>query len=93
MIKILGFIILAVIIIAVVVFSHQSQEDSVKEWAKEQNYQIEHIESHMTTFDTPFYYVNKGNWIFEVDVITSDGNKEKWWVRTGIFGNDYEKGK
>jgi hypothetical protein len=53
---------------------------------------IEHIESHMTTFDTPFYYVNKGNWIFEVDVITSDGNKEKWWIRTGIFGNDYEKG-
>lgn len=91
--KILTYIFVAILIIAVVCFivnaSIEAGKTEVYEWAKENKMQVEKIETHMTTFNTPFYYLNKGSYIYEVDMT----NGEKWWVRTGVFSNDYEKDK
>ena len=59
----------------------------VDEWAAEKGYVIESKEVHFTIFGTPFYYLPKGQYIYEVKLT----NGEKWWVRTGVFENDYEK--
>jgi hypothetical protein len=48
------------------------------------------VESHMTIIGTPFYYVHKGNYIFEVWVITTSGERQHWWIRkNGLFSDDY----
>lgn len=57
--------------------------------AKENGMEVKEIDLHITQIGTPFYYVNNGSHIYEVDMT----NGEKWWVRTSIFGNDYEKQK
>lgn len=47
----------------------------------------------MTIFGTPYNWLNKGENIFEVDIKTKEGKSEKWWIRTGLFSDDYEKEK
>ena len=47
----------------------------------------------MTVFGTPYYWLNKGEHIFEVVIKTKEGKSEKWWIRTGVFSDDYEKEK
>lgn len=64
-------------------------EQEIREWAKSKGLQVKSIETHITNINTPFYYLNNGYYIFECDMT----NGEKWWVRTGIFGNEYEKDK
>ncbi len=70
-----------------------SSESEIKTWANNNNLDIVKIQIHWTVIGTPFFYVNKGCFIFEVDVATKSGNPEKWWIRTGVFSNDYEKSK
>lgn len=88
------FIILALLIIAGLIFavtkiSIDSQEQEVIEWAKSKGLEVKSIETHITIIGTPFYYLHKGCYIFECEMT----NGEKWWVRTGVFENDYEKEK
>lgn len=80
-----------VIIIAAVItnYSIESNKEEIKEWAVKNGLDVKNIEVHFTTIDTPFFYINKGSYIYEVEMT----NGEKWWVRTSIFGNDYEKQK
>lgn len=82
-----------IIVLAVIGFIITSAIDSDKEkinkWAKSKSLEVKKIEVHFTMFNTPFNYLVKGNRIYEVDM----ANKEKWWIRTGLFSWDYEKGK
>ena len=86
---IIGIIVLVIIVAFITNMSIESYKEDIKEWAKENGTEVKSIEPHFTTIDSPFYYLGKGCYIFEVDMT----NGEKWWVRTGIFGNDYEKQK
>ena len=86
---IIGIFVLLVFVSSLINFSIESYKEDIKEWANENNMMVRNIEPHFTTIDTPFYILNKGSYIFEVDMT----NGEKWWVRTGLFGNDYEKQK
>jgi hypothetical protein len=88
-------IIIAVVILLVVVLGSKIEagKDSVKNWATKNQYEIVNIETHMTIFGTPYNWLNKGENIFEVDIKTKEGKSEKWWIRTGVFSDDYEKEK
>mgnify|MGYP000099872920 FL=1 len=88
-------IIIAVVILLVVVLGSKIEagKDSVKNWATKNQYEVVNIETHMTIFGTPFNWLNKGQNIFEVDIKTKEGKSEKWWIRTGVFSDDYEKEK
>ena len=87
MIKIIFIIIALIIAICVGVFVFDSKGKEIDQWADEKGYVIESKEVHFTIFGTPFYYLPKGQYIYEVKLT----NGEKWWVRTGVFENDYEK--
>ena len=87
------FIIGALIVFGIVWMSISSYENQIREWAKSKQLDVVKIQNHVTPIGTPFYYVNRGCFIFEVDVKTKSGESEKWWVRTGVFSNDYEKSK
>jgi hypothetical protein len=93
MFQIFGFIFIIGLVIFILVSKIEIGKDSVKNWAKENQYEIIDIETHMTVFGTPYNWLNKGQNIFEVDVKTKEGTSEKWWVRTGFFSDDYEKEK
>jgi hypothetical protein len=83
-----------VILVAVILGSKiEAGKDSVKNWATKNQYEVVNIETHMTIFGTPYNWLNKGENIFEVDIKTKDGKSEKWWIRTGVFSDDYEKEK
>jgi hypothetical protein len=88
-------IIIAVVILLVVVLGSKIEagKDSVKNWAIKNQYEVINIETHMTIFGTPYNWLNKGENIFEVDIKTKEGKSEKWWIRTGVFSDDYEKEK
>ena len=87
MIRIIFFGVILLISICVVVYIFDAKGEEVDEWAAEKGYVIESKEVHFTIFGTPFYYLPKGQYIYEVKLT----NGEKWWVRTGVFENDYEK--
>ena len=87
-------IIALVILVAVILGSKiEAGKDSVKNWATKNQYEVVNIETHMTIFGTPYNWLNKGENIFEVDIKTKEGKSEKWWIRTGVFSDDYEKEK
>lgn len=86
---ILAIIVLLVLAAFIIGFSIDFGKEEVYQWAKEKGFQVKSIEVHMTQIGTPFYYLNKGSYIYEVDLT----NGEKWWCRTGIFSNDWEKDK
>ncbi len=88
-------IIIGVVILVVVILGSKIQigKDNIKKWAIENQYEIVNIETNMTIFGTPYNWLNKGENIFEVDIKTKDGVSEKWWIRTGVFSDDYEKEK
>jgi len=88
-------LIIGVVILVVVILGSKIQigKDNIKKWATKNQYEIVNIETHMTVFGTPYNWLNKGENIFEVDIKTKDGKSEKWWVRTGVFSDDYEKEK
>ena len=67
----------------------ESGKNEVYKWASEHNMEVKSIDVHITQINTPYYYVNKGSYIYEVKMT----NGEIWWCRTGIFGNDWEKNK
>lgn len=89
--KTLSYIIIIVFILLVLGFVNvsvmNSKEKEIKSWAIEKKYEIKSIDSQMTIIGSPFNYVNKGQFIYKV-ILT---NNEVWWVRTGVFSNDYEK--
>ena len=89
--KTLTYIIVILFILLVLGFVQvsvmNSKETEIKNWAIENKYEIKSIDHQITIFGSPFNYVNKGQFIFKV-VLTND---EVWWVRTGVFSNDYEK--
>lgn len=87
--KILGIIVLIILIVVIIGYSVDSGKKEVYQWAKEKGVEVKSIEVHMTQIGTPFYYLNKGTYIYEVDLT----NGEKWWCRTGLFNNDWEKDK
>jgi len=89
MIKVFIFIVIIAVIFLFTAMSVNGDEKEIRQWAKENGMEVKEIDMHITSIDSPFYYVNKGSFIYEVDMT----NGEKWWVRTGIFGNDYEKQK
>jgi hypothetical protein len=67
-------------------------KDKIEWWAKRNHYKIIDTEWHMTTIGSPFYYVHKNCYIYEVDLITPDGKTEHWWVRNNpISKDDYVK--
>jgi len=88
-------IIIALVILVAVILGSKIEEgkDSVKNWARKNQYEVVNIETHMTIFGTPYNWLNKGENIFEVDIKTKEGKSEKWWIRTGVFSDDYEKEK
>ena len=90
---ILGVIALIILIGFILTAKIESGKDSIKKWAQKNQYEIVDIETHMTTIGTPYNWLNKGQNIFEVEINTKEGKSEKWWIRTGVFSDDYEKEK
>jgi len=86
---IIGVIVILALIGLIINWKIDSDKSEVYEWATQHNLEVESIDTHMTHFNTPFYYLNKGSYIYEVKMT----NGEKWWIRTGLFSNDYEKEK
>lgn len=67
----------------------EDQISESREWATRNGYIIENVQTHQSTFQTPFYYNNKGYVIIEMDAIDRFGGHHKIWIRGGLFGNDY----
>jgi glucose uptake protein GlcU len=88
---ILGVIALIILVGFILTAKIESGKDSIKKWAQKNQYEVVDIETHMTVFGTPYNWLNKGQNIFEVDIKTKEGKSEKWWIRTGVFSDDYEK--
>lgn len=80
-------IIIFIVIGGILHVTHESEKKDIEKWASKKELVVSKIETHITVIGTPFYYCNDGSTIYEVDMT----NKEKWWVRTSIFGNDYIK--
>ena len=80
-----------IIVIGFSIWNYSSQEDSIREWAISKNYKIDSIKSHLTSIGTPFYFVHKNRFIFEVWITTDNDKKEHWWIRKCIFEDDYIK--
>ena len=62
---------------------------TIRKHFAEQNQEVKTCEYQFTIIGSPFFYVNKGQYIFKVELT----NGEVWWIRTGVFSNDYEKDK
>jgi hypothetical protein len=90
---ILGVIALIILAGFILTSKIESGKGSIKKWAQKNQYEIVDIETHMTIFGTPYNWLNKGEHIFEVIIKTKEGKSEKWWIRTGVFSDDYEKEK
>lgn len=90
---ILGVIALIILVGFILTSKIEYGKDSIKKWAHENQYEVVDIETHMTVFGTPYNWLNKGQNIFEVDIKTKEGKSEKWWIRTGVFSDDFEKEK
>jgi len=91
--KTIGIILIAIVILIVFgVINHyaiDSHESDIRQHFTEQNQEVKTCEYQFTIIGSPFYYCNKGQYIFKVELT----NGEIWWVRTGVFSNDYEKDK
>lgn len=84
-------IVIAIIVVVGFLISNgiESDKQEINKWANSKNLEVKNIDVHFTIINTPFYYLNKGSRIYEVDM----SNNEKWWIRTGVFSWDYEKDK
>ncbi len=89
LLKVLGIVALLFIGFLLIVERIDSKKSEVNQWVNQHGMQINSIETHMTIIGTPFNYLNKGQYIYEVNMT----NGEKWWVRTGVMTNDYERQK
>ena len=91
--KTITIILFAIVILFVFgIINHyviNSYEDDIRKHFTEQNQEVKTCEHQFTIIGSPFFYCNKGQYIFKVQL--TDG--EVWWVRTGVFSNDYEKNK
>lgn len=85
--KFVIIVILIVVALVIAVSRTTKEKEEIVQWATTKGLSISKIEIHYTAIGTPFYYVHKNCNIYEVDM----SNGEKWWVRIGIFSNDYEK--
>jgi hypothetical protein len=90
---ILGVIALLILVGFILTAKIESGKDSIEKWAQKNQHEVVNIETHMTVFGTPYNFLNKGQNIFEVEIKTKEGISEKWWIRTGVFSDDYEKEK
>ncbi len=66
-------------------FSYSSSLDEVKDWIRQKSYSLITSDLHMTTVGTPFLWMPSNGMIFELDVMTEHGEKEKWWYRQGTI--------
>lgn len=82
-------ILMIVVLVTIAILKNNSAIDEAKEWATENGYVIRESDTHMTQIGTPFYYLNKGELIVEMDVIDRAGGYHKVWMRTGTFSNDF----
>ena len=89
-ITIILFVIVILFVIGIInYYAINSHEDDIRKHFTEQNQEVKTCEYQFTIIGSPFFYVNKGQYIFKVEL--TDG--EVWWVRTSVFSNDYEKDK
>lgn len=73
---------------------YHNEKKEINTWAKEHKYYITHMEMHWTVFGSPFNYVTKGEYIFQVDLTDENQISQRWWVRTSYWSdNDYLKDK
>lgn len=83
-----GFIIALLVLFIMITGIRMDQTKSeIDEWASEYNYKVVHTEMQTTIFGSPFYYLNKGEYIYKIEL----DNGDIWWLRAGVFSNDYEK--
>ena len=87
--KIIAIILIVMLALFIINEKIDSEKNDVRKWALKNNMEIKFINTHITQFGTPFFYVTKGCHIYEVEMTTG----EKWWIRTGFFFNDYERDK
>lgn len=91
--KTLYLILIGIVILSVLLFINSSVINSnmndIKEHFTKENKEVKNIDYQYTIIGSPFFYVNKGQHIFKVELT----NNEVWWVRTGVFTDDYEKDK
>ncbi len=66
-----------------------SHKDDIRKHFTEQNQEVKTCDYQLTIIGTSFFYCNKGQYIFKVELT----NGEVWWVRASSFTNDYEKEK
>lgn len=82
-------ILMIVVLVTIAILKNNRAIDEAKEWATENGYVIRQSNTHMTSIGTPFYYLNKGQLIVEMDLIDRAGGYHKVWMRTGTFSNDF----
>lgn len=82
-------IVMIVVVITITIFKENNALDEAKEWATENGYVIKESDTHRTSIGTPFYYLNKGQLIVEMNTIDRAGGHHKVWMRTGTFSNDF----
>jgi hypothetical protein len=86
-------ILVIIVIICVILFGYILQYDikikaeKIIERFDNINLKVKKINQQFTIINSPFYYVNKGQYIYKVEL----ENGEIWWVRTGFVTDDYIK--
>ena len=89
--KIILTIFFGIAVLGILFLCEKANRESIISWAASKNYTIENVEENFTTIGSPYFFLNDGEKIYRVSIRTSAGNQETWWLRTGIFGWDYEK--
>lgn len=71
------------------ILKKDSALSEAKEWATDNGYIIKKYDTHYTSVDTPFSYVNEGKIVIEMDLMDRAGGYHKIWMRAGTFSNDF----
>jgi len=91
--KIAVFIVILILAVVIFGWKHEMSIDKINDWAETKDLTIVDYDLNTTIIGSPFYYLNDGEHIYRLNTKTADGKTEIWWVRTNLFGYDYEKEK
>jgi hypothetical protein len=69
----------------------KNEKTEIDQWILSHNYELVNKDWQWTPFGSPYNYVNRGEYIWKVNVKDSLNKPRVIWVRTNILGNnDYE---
>lgn len=72
--------------------TERSDRRDIHEWASARHLEVARVERcHFR--HGPFWFRNKHDRVYEFEARLPNGGSEVWWMRTGMFSNDFKRGE